>query len=701
MQLTKNRPSMILIIILTVLFGISSLENAAASDKRDYQIKQNDIYVEINRDGSADVTQQVRYQFTGNYHGVFIVQDTKGLGKINQIQVAKDNFPISHLLKRPELYFTQAENVGQSDQILSLNDYLKYNDVFFQPNTNADGEKAQGDYRIVSSVPDKAKAQVITYHYHLSAVAKRYLDTGEINWKIIGRSWERKLQQVRITIEIPAAKGKQSLWVHGAKYEHRVWDKHTATIRLTAADVDQYLEIHLLFPKQAIDKAPLHASKQLAIAQKQEQKIAGVEQFFIERHPVNYLIVAIILMLPFGIYGLYWLIRNRQNLIKRGHVSEHLHRFDLPSLPPVQAASIYQSSLKDNTGMIPLATELAALQLTGNIKVEGELIKWEKGTADDSKFVYFLTHNYGDENNQVSLKQVKNDENNTLYNHWLSAKDEWSSLGEKDNPAKASFDNFSCIYFLGVAFIAFLCSGLVTNGFSIGLLIRALTRVSEIMIIGFMLSVWQPFEKIEKLLFKKYDFKISCCLYSYILGIIVCLLFAVDSFSHSSIGIFGLSFKTISQPVIVGILICGLGLQALNMFVDYRYVSYSKKQYQDLVEVLQFKQMIHDIGRFNKKQLPDQTLWGEYYVYATAVGETSEFIKGLEKQFGINLVEENLNHQLQGISANEWGIQHFANSIISNSEAKAVNNSESSFDSSSGGWGSSGGAGGDSGGGDF
>lgn len=175
----------------------------------------------------------------------------------------------------------------------------------------------------------------------------------------------------------------------------------------------------------------------------------------------------------------------------------------------------------------------------------------------------------------------------------------------------------------------------------------------------------------------------------------------MDSFSHSSIGIFGLSFKTISQPVIVGILICGLGLQALNMFVDYRYVSYSKKQYQDLVEVLQFKQMIHDIGRFNKKQLPDQTLWGEYYVYATAVGETSEFIKGLEKQFGINLVEENLNHQLQGISANEWGIQHFANSIISNSEAKVVNNSESSFDSSSGGWGSSGGAGGDSGGGAF
>ncbi|MBB1080417.1 DUF2207 domain-containing protein [Limosilactobacillus sp. STM2_1] len=702
MQLTKNKQSMIILIVLTVLFGISSLKKVAASDNRDYQIKQNDIYVKINRNGSADVTQQVHYQFKGKYHGVFIVQDTKGLGKISQIQVAKDNLPIHQLLESPDLYFTQAANIGQSDQILSLNDHLKFNAAFYQPNTDADGEKAKGDYRIVSSVPSENK-QVITYHYHLSAVAKRYLDTGEINWKIIGRSWQRELQQVRITIVMPAARGQQSLWVHGAKYEHKVWNRHTATISLTAADVNQYLEIHLLFPKEAIDKAPLHASERVAIAQKKERRIGGVEQFFIERHPINYLIVAVSLMIPFGIYGLYWLIYNRQNLIKRDHISEHLHRFALPSLPPVQAASIYQASLREDTGMIPLATELAALQLAGNIKVEGEQIKWEKGTAEDSKFIYFLTHNYGDENNQVSLKQVRNDNDNTLYNHWLSTKEKWSSLGGKVNPAKASFDKFSCIYFLGVAFIAFLCSRLVTNGFSIGLLIGALVRISEIMIIGVGLSVWQPFEKIKQLLFRKYDFKISYCLYSYVLGLIVCiLLYIAASFDHNISSIFGLGFKTISQPIIVGVLICGLGLQGLNALVDYHYVSYSKKQYQDLTEVLQFKQMIHDIGRFNKKQLPDQALWGEYYVYATAVGETSEFIRGLEKQFGAKLVAKNLDQQLQGFSANEWEVQQFANRIISNSEAKVGNDgSESSFDNSSGGWGSSGGAGGDSGGGAF
>ncbi len=706
MKLTKNKTSIILVIVLTALFGLSFLNRAAASEKRDYQIKQNDIYVKVNRDGSADVTQQVHYQFNGKYHGVFIVQDTKGLGKISRIQIANEDLPIQELLQDQKEYFSRATNLGPDDQILSMDDHLDFDDYFYQPNTDADGEKAKGDYRIVTSVPTDAKKQVITYHYRLSAVAKRYLDTGEINWKIIGQSWQRNLQKVNITIEMPTAKGRQSLWVHGTKYEHKVWQKHTATVKLTAKNVDQYLEIHLLFPKNAIAKAPLHASNRVAIVQRQERRIDLIAQFLIMRRPINYLIIALGLIIPFGIYGLYWLVCDRRNLLKRDHTSEHLHRFELPSLPPMQVASIYQANIKEETGMIPLATDLAALQLAGNIEVKqikrDKIIKWVKGTADDSPFIYFLTHDYGDKNNQVSLAKLKNDDGNILYHRWLNTKEKWQTFGERPNSAKTAFDKFSCIYLLAAVVVAFLCARLVTNGFSIALLIRTITRVGVILLIGLGLSVWRPFEKIEQRIFGKYNFKISHCLYIYGLGIIACLLIFVLSYMAPEIKILGLSFKTISQPLIVGTFLCGLGLQALNMLIDYRYTSYSKKEYQDLVDILQFKQMIHDIGRFDKKQLPAQILWGEYYVYATAVGETSEFINGLNKQFGAKLVKENLDQQLQGFSANDWLIQNFANGIILNSENLTTSSDTgSSTDSSFGNWGSSGGAGGDSGGGAF
>jgi hypothetical protein len=56
--------------------------------------------------------------------------------------------------------------------------------------------------------------------------------------------------------------------------------------------------------------------------------------------------------------------------------------------------------------------------------------------------------------------------------------------------------------------------------------------------------------------------------------------------------------------------------------------------------------MLHDMGNFTKKELPDETLWGEYYVYATVVGETKHFIAVLTHQFGEVAVNKTLSRQV-------------------------------------------------------
>lgn len=45
----------------------------------DYDIDQYQVNVAIQRDGSANVTQAMTYQFDDDYHGVFNVQDLKGI----------------------------------------------------------------------------------------------------------------------------------------------------------------------------------------------------------------------------------------------------------------------------------------------------------------------------------------------------------------------------------------------------------------------------------------------------------------------------------------------------------------------------------------------------------------------------------------------------------------------------------------------
>lgn len=52
------------------------------------------------------------------------------------------------------------------------------------------------------------------------------------------------------------------------------------------------------------------------------------------------------------------------------------------------------------------------------------------------------------------------------------------------------------------------------------------------------------------------------------------------------------------------------------------------------------------MGNFTKKELPDETLWGEYYVYATVVGETKHFIAVLTHQFGEVAVNKTLSRQV-------------------------------------------------------
>lgn len=713
-----------LCLFMSVLFlGLCFTSDVFGSDSRDYQIKRDDVYVKINRDGSADMTQQVHYHFKGKYHGVFIVQDTSGLGKISNILVSRDNIPLSKMVRGNGDYgFGLAENVKDldDDEISDdLQDVVMMGDgIFYQANTNADGDEKKGDYRIITRVDPDERDQVITFQYYLGSVAKRFQDTGEINWKIIGTSWQRKLEKVNVTIDMPSAKGKQQLWVHGAKISSQTWNNHTARVKLSAKNVDTYLEIHMLFPTAAIDEAPLHHRDRYQAVMKAEQKLQRLAVFTNRDNPLSYLWSSLAFIIPFIVCLLGLLIFGHRYFRRRDRVAEKLHRFDVPSMTPIEVAAIYQDIHNDDSGNIPLATEIARLQLKGviDVKVEDgqQTITWKslKGQQIESPFIYFLTHHYGDENYTVRPEDIHNESGNALYHNWMIVHNKWIEMSSDKVGGKSLVDAMSFFYLPLIIFIGILWARLMVYSLGIGIVIRAIIRTIEIFLIGiFAVSLIRPLEKLQKKIFGPFNYYSSGILYSYGLGLVACTLinligslFGPDGRQFGNW--FGLDLAFVIQPIVVGTIIAGIVIQLLNMLIDYLFTDYDEAGYKKAVEVLQFKSMIHDMGHFAKKDLPDETLWGEYYVYATAVGETKSFIKGLKGQFGEEAVDKSLKRQLNGDYdqlASGLFVGSFTSQIIDNAEQiHTESSSDGSFSGDSGGgWGSSGGSGGDSGGGAF
>lgn len=94
---------------------------------RDYAIRRMNITAKVDDRGGAWVTQQVTYDFDGYYNGIYLVQDTHGLGKMKNVSVKVDHFQAT---------LNPAAQDGAVDQYK------------IQHNTDGDGDKHKGYERI-------------------------------------------------------------------------------------------------------------------------------------------------------------------------------------------------------------------------------------------------------------------------------------------------------------------------------------------------------------------------------------------------------------------------------------------------------------------------------------------------------------------------------------------------------------------------
>ncbi|MBC1458331.1 DUF2207 domain-containing protein [Listeria newyorkensis] len=240
-----------IILFFSLLFVIMVTFHLPVSADRSFTIPKYENYVQIQQNGTARITENVRYDFDGAFNGATMDIDTSGLPQITDLQVAVDGQPFVS---------SNSEQTGT-----------------FKANYVGDTLKIR-----VYSPTDTAKKD-FTYTYTLKNAIINYNDTAEFNRKLVGKNWQETLDHVAITIMLPKAtqNGELQAWAHGP-LDGTVSLQDNKTVKLTADNVKagQFVEAHVIFPKNIVPfNQNIQAVDKKAAIQAQEAKLADQANF--------------------------------------------------------------------------------------------------------------------------------------------------------------------------------------------------------------------------------------------------------------------------------------------------------------------------------------------------------------------------------------------------------------------------------------
>jgi uncharacterized membrane protein len=248
-----------------VLAVVCLLAFAAPAFAKDYHVATLAIGAQVQPDGSMRVAERREVAFNGDFHWVQWVLLKSGS---NGIQLQGIDGPSG----KPMI---PAEGGSLSDV------------------------PASGTYILVDS-PDSLTIKLgfsatdqtlpFTLRYNVLGAAKRYRDTAELNWKFVGTGTDVRTDRVHVEVVLPAGANKQDVkaWAHGPLNGNvtigetpvepgggdRPVPSGVVTLDVTDLPPDTFVEGHILFPADALPKAPRIDQPRAAAVQAEEGKLA-------------------------------------------------------------------------------------------------------------------------------------------------------------------------------------------------------------------------------------------------------------------------------------------------------------------------------------------------------------------------------------------------------------------------------------------
>ncbi|MFZ2353338.1 DUF2207 domain-containing protein [Paucilactobacillus nenjiangensis] len=663
-------------LLMVSFFGIQSVKAA------DYTIKEVNMSAVVDKTGGAAVTERVTYHFNEPKNGVYIVQDTAGLGQMSQVAV-------SELVNQTKW--------NANDAYTKQEGWMPYQLVYsaqngsqnvFTFNKNMDGHEKNSDGLNTIKIyrpTDTTKDLTVQAKFYLSSVAKKYSDTGEVNWKMIGSNWDVPIEQVKLTVKLPSQSGSVRAWKHSSADPIQKLVVHDGVIKARASNVNNFVEIHTLFNRQALAAALSKNQARLKSALDVEKQIT---QRTNTRSMLKHadVVIAIVMTIVFvGLTIRAWLKNGA--LVRRNKTLEKSHRFDLPTLTPTLAAAVYSYD-QNSSGMTNdvLSTYLMEAQQTGQIEIEQivplkhpkrakkqkDFVIRAEPDAEIDLYVRRLIDLIGN-GHQVSTEDIKESKvssamvgEQTSFNQRMLEKIRRLKIVNPDYvTARNRLDklqvrfNILMLFWLVFDILVFLLGNL-----SAWLLI---VIVAVIMMFMAILTVG-----ITKLFSNKIDNQSYHAIEINKNGFGVMFFFCMGYVGFMIMG----NFVALGAIVVNAILM----LIVKGAFKN-KYTPFNEDGYQQWTELKQFKTMLHHLDRFDQADLPDQMLWGEVLVYAVGLKEAKRVQRQLKSIYGEAVVDSTIGNQMI-----------YANYFSGSNAFTASGSSGSSGGSGGGGGGSGGGA---------
>ena len=354
---------------------------AFASD-RDYEIKRVRINADVQKNGDVIVNQAVTYAFDGKFHGVYYDQDLKGIKGVEDIgaQIANDDNPIN----------LPVENSGKNDT-LSI-------------------EKGSDKVRMKIYHEMDGGSATFVYRYTIRELITNYRDTAELNWKVIGRGWEKPLSDVQITINLPSRPVPDlKAYGHGDLSGETKVDRNQGRVVMTIEHnpARTFVETHLLFPTSVTpDCLNVKNIIYKEEAERKERELAKIanekrrkERFF------SYLAFGAVFVLSLAI-PVTALVGPGERTKK---LKNYVHSYEIPKMPPEQAyvldkgeqpnARTYTAHLMDLAGQ-------KRVLITPVEKRDWKISKKQRKDFNDGDLDEFLFEKVGD-GQSYTMKQLK------------------------------------------------------------------------------------------------------------------------------------------------------------------------------------------------------------------------------------------------------------------------------------------------------
>ena len=206
--------------------------SAKGVSAKELMLEQYDITAKVLENGDVDFTEQMVFEAEGDYNGVFYHLDTTGVLLPKNIRLSEivegDLIPLEN---------NQSGNVNtyqmtQEDQQLSFKIFMPMSD----------------------------ESRTVLLEYTIPQCITSYQDIAEFNRKVVGQEWEVPQNNIRFTLELPAAATKESFrcWGHGnptgeieinPNYQMAEW-------LVSHNQPGEFVEAHALFPTSLVANNP-------------------------------------------------------------------------------------------------------------------------------------------------------------------------------------------------------------------------------------------------------------------------------------------------------------------------------------------------------------------------------------------------------------------------------------------------------------